>query len=56
MESHEKLKLADEIKRMEAEPLLPVENRLILGSVVLGVVLLGLLTWVSYSCFPGTGN
>lgn len=46
-------KLAEEIKRMEAEPLLPIEKKLIVGSLVLGVVLLGILVWVSHVFFPG---
>ena len=47
-------KLADEIKRMRAEPLLPVEKKLIAGSLLLGIVLLGLLVWVSHHFFPGS--
>ena len=46
-------KIIDELKKMEYEPLLPVEKKLILGSLVLGVVLLGLLLWVSRVFFPG---
>ena len=37
---------------MEAEPLLPVEKKLIAWSLILGVVLLGLLVWISYTFFP----
>ncbi len=48
-----KPKLADEIRKMEAEPLLPVEKRLLTASIVLGIVLLGILMWVSYTFFPG---
>ncbi len=46
-------KIADELKKMEYEPLLPVERQLIAWSIGLGLVLLGLLVWVSYRCFPG---
>jgi hypothetical protein len=46
-------KLADEIKRMQAEPLLPIEKKLIGGSLLLGVVLLGFLVWISKRFFPG---
>jgi len=53
MESQEQPKLAEEIKKMEVEPLLPIEKKLVLGSVVLGVALLALLTWISYTFFPG---
>jgi len=45
-------KLAEEIKKMEHEPLLPIEKKLIAWSIVLGVVLLGVLTWISYTFFP----
>jgi hypothetical protein len=48
----EKPKLVDELKKMEKEPLLPVEKKLIGWSIGLGVVLLGLLVWVSYTFFP----
>jgi hypothetical protein len=49
----EKPKLADELKRMKAEPLLPVEKKLIAGSLIVGVVLLGILVWISRRFFPG---
>ena len=45
-------RLADEMEKMEYEPLLPVEKKLIVWSVVLGVFLLVALTWVSYTFFP----
>lgn len=47
--------LADEMKKMEWEPLLPVEKKLIGWSIGLGAVLLGILVWVSYTFFP-TGH
>ena len=53
MNEEHKPRLADEIEKMAYEPLLPVEKKLILWSVLLGVALLGLLTWVSYTFFPG---
>jgi hypothetical protein len=46
-------KISEELKKMEHEPLLPVEKRLIAGSLVLGIVLLGLLIWLSNKFFPG---
>ena len=46
-------KISDELKKMEHEPLLPVEKQLIVGSLALGIVLLGLLLWVSWVFFPG---
>jgi hypothetical protein len=52
MTETEQPRLADEMEKMEYEPLLPVEKKLIVWSVVLGVVLLVALTWVSYTFFP----
>ncbi len=49
----EEPKLADELKKMEYEDLLPVEKKLIGYSLILGTVLLGILVWVSYTFFPG---
>jgi hypothetical protein len=45
-------KFADEIKTMEYEPLIPAEKKLIAWSLILGVVLIGVLVWVSYTFFP----
>lgn len=46
-------KFSEELKKMEHEPLLPVEKKLIAGSLLLGAVLLGLLIWISNKFFPG---
>jgi len=46
-------KFSEELKKMECEPLLPVEKKLIAGSLLLGIVLLGLLIWLSNKFFPG---
>ncbi len=43
--------LAEELRKMEHEPLMPVEKRLITISLCLGVALLGLLWWVSAAFF-----
>jgi hypothetical protein len=51
----EQPKLAEEISKMEVEELLPVEKKLIGWSIGLGIVLLGILVWVSYTFFP-TGH
>lgn len=45
-------KIAEEIRQMKAEPLLPVEKKLIGWSLLLGLVLLGILVWVSHRYFP----
>ena len=50
--ANEQSKLVDELKAMEWEPLLPVEKKLIGWSIGLGVVLLGILVWISYTFFP----
>ena len=48
----EETKFSDEIKKMEYEPLLPIEKKLIGWSLGLGIFLLGILIWVSYTFFP----
>lgn len=52
MTEDEQPRLAEEMEKMEYEPLLPVEKKLITWSIGLGIVLLGLFTWVSYTFFP----
>lgn len=54
MTEQERPRLADEMEKMEFEPLLPVEKKLIVWSITLGIVLLALLTWVSYTFFPAS--
>jgi len=49
----EQQKLAEELKKMDYEPLLPVEKKLIRWSICLGVSLLFLLYWLSITIFPG---
>jgi hypothetical protein len=48
----EEAKLIDELQKMEYEPLLPIEKKLIGWSIAIGVVSLGLLVWISYTFFP----
>jgi hypothetical protein len=43
------VKIKDEIDKMEYEPLLPAEKKMIAWSLILGVVLLAGLIWVSYT-------
>jgi hypothetical protein len=40
-----------ELSEAADEPLLPVEKKLIAVSLILGLALLGLLVWVSYTFF-----
>jgi hypothetical protein len=49
----ETVKIVEEMQKMEEEPLLPVEKKLIAYSIALGVVLLGILIFISYRFFPG---
>ena len=43
--------IADELKKMEYEPLLPIEKKLIVWSLVLGVALIAILVWISHTFF-----
>ncbi len=44
-------KLADELEKMQEEPLLPIEKKLVAWSLILGVVLLGALVWLNRALF-----
>lgn len=46
-------KVSDELTRMPEEPLLGVEKKLIVYSLTLGVALMAVLVWLSYSFFNG---
>ena len=48
----EETKLADELKKMQYEPLLPIEKKLIGWSIGLGIILLGILIWISSTFLP----
>ncbi len=50
----EEPRLAEELKKMEYEPLLPIEKKLVGWSIALGIILLGILVWISYTFFPST--
>jgi len=43
--------IRDELQSQPHEPLLPIEMKLILGSLLLGASLLGVLWWVSSQYF-----
>jgi hypothetical protein len=47
----EEPKLTEELAKMPYEPLLPIEKKLIVWSISLGVVLLGVLIWVDQAFF-----
>ena len=42
----------NELQQMQEEPLLDIEKKLIGWSLIVGVVLLGVLVWASYTFFP----
>lgn len=45
-------KIAEELQKMEYEPLMPIEMKLIKWSLSIGVVSLVLLYWISSTFFP----
>ncbi|MDO9630826.1 MAG: hypothetical protein Q7I92_02865 [Humidesulfovibrio sp.] len=45
-------KIAEEMQKMEYEPLLPIEMTLIKWSLGIGIVSLVLLYWISATFFP----
>jgi hypothetical protein len=47
-----KPRIGEEIRKMPAEPLLPIERKLILGSLMLGLVLLAVLIWTGNASLP----
>jgi hypothetical protein len=48
----EKTKISEELEKMEYEEMLPAEKKLVLWSTAIGIILLGILIWVSYTFFP----
>jgi hypothetical protein len=44
--------IADELAAIPHEPLLPIEKRLIVWSLVIGLLSLALLVWISTAFFP----
>jgi hypothetical protein len=49
---NDKPRIGEEIRKMEAEPLLRIEKKLIAWSLILGVVLLAVLVWTGNSSLP----
>ncbi len=47
---------AEELAHVPYEPLLPAEKKLIAGSLLLGLLLLGVLWWISATYFPVAGQ
>ncbi len=52
MANNDKPRIGEEIRKMEAEPLLPIEKKLIAWSLILGAVLLAVLVWTGNSSLP----
>jgi hypothetical protein len=52
VEPQAEARLIDELQKMEYEPLLPVEKKLIGWSIALGVIGLAFLIWLSHTFFP----
>ena len=44
-------KLSEELQKMEYEPLLPIEKKLVTWSVLLGLFLLATLVWIDHAFF-----
>ena len=53
MQQQQQPKIADEMRKMHAEPLLPIEKKLIVWSFGLGVALLIVLVFVSRAFLRG---
>jgi hypothetical protein len=48
--------LAEELAAIPYQPLLPIEKKLIVWSLVLGILLLAILVWLSSTFFPITSE
>jgi hypothetical protein len=46
-------KVAEEMGKIQYEPFLPIERKLVTWSLILGAVLLVVLVWTSYTFFTG---
>jgi len=46
-------KVAEEMAKIQYEPFLPIEAKLVTWSLILGAVLLVLLVWISSTFFTG---
>jgi len=51
----EQPRISEELQKIPYEPLLPIEIKLIQWSLGLGVVLMGVLIFISYTYFPAGG-
>jgi len=46
--------IAEELEKMQYDPWLPIESKLVWGCVGLGIILLIVLIWISYTFFPAS--
>lgn len=46
--------IAEELEKMQYDPWLPVESKLVWGCIGLGIILLLVLIWISYTFFPAS--
>jgi hypothetical protein len=54
MKQAERTRIGEEIAKMPAEPLLPIEKKLIAWSLIVGLMLLAILVWTGNSALtPG---
>jgi hypothetical protein len=45
-------RIGKELRKMQAEPLLPIEKKLIAWSLIIGVALLAMLVWTGTASIP----
>lgn len=46
--------IAEELEKMQYDPWLPIESKLVWGCIGLGIILLIILVWISYTFFPSS--
>ena len=46
--------IAEELEKMQYDPWLPFETKLVWGCIGLGIILLIILIWISYTFFPAS--
>ncbi|MEZ0343234.1 MAG: hypothetical protein ABWJ99_00285 [Caldimicrobium sp.] len=46
--------IAEELEKMQYDPWLPFESKLVWGCIGLGLILLIILIWISYTFFPAS--
>ncbi|MGC9017708.1 MAG: hypothetical protein ACP5JQ_05975 [Caldimicrobium sp.] len=53
-EEIKKDQLVEELEKMQYDPWLPVESKLVWGCIGLGIILLIILIWISFTFFPSS--